>query len=292
MTPISSSPVVWTIAGSDPGGGAGIQVDLKVMNAFGVHGCSVITALTAQNTRGVHSSESVSETMLRAQLHTLAEDLTPVAIKTGMLGSAANCRILAEFLENLLKPNAYSLRPFLICDPVLKSTSGADLLDPAALDILIHGIFPKVGILTPNLPEAVKLIGHFKTEEEAAERLLERGVGSVLIKGGHADGGECRDYWTDGHRSLWLSSPRIETSATHGTGCILSSAIASAIALGQDIPDAVATAKTFLNQCLKSPANIGSGHGPMRIEPFRNDPQDRPTLFVDGVADPVPRSSV
>ncbi|MCF7817674.1 MAG: bifunctional hydroxymethylpyrimidine kinase/phosphomethylpyrimidine kinase [Kiritimatiellales bacterium] len=291
MTPISSPPIVWTIAGSDPGGGAGIQADLKVMNAFGVHGCSVITALTAQNTRGVHSSESVSEAMLRAQLQTLETDLPPAAIKTGMLGSAATCRILAEFLATHLKPKAQSLQPFLICDPVLKSTSGADLLDPAALDMLIHGIFPKVGILTPNLPEVGKLIGgNFKTVEAAAERILELGVCSVLIKGGHADGSECRDYWTDGHQSLWLSSPRIETSATHGTGCILSSAIASAIALGQLIPEAIATAKTFLNQCLKSPANLGTGHGPMRIEPFRNDPKDRPSVVVDGVADPVPQN--
>jgi hydroxymethylpyrimidine kinase/phosphomethylpyrimidine kinase/thiamine-phosphate diphosphorylase len=245
------------------------------MNAFGVHGCSVVTALTAQNTLGVASSESVSETMLRAQLQALETDLPPTTIKTGMLGSAAACTILAEFLESRLTRHS----SLVVCDPVLKSTSGADLLDPAALDILIHGILPKVGILTPNLPEVGKLIGeNFRSLEEAAERILALGVGSVLIKGGHADGGDCRDYWTDGRQSRWLSSPRIETTATHGTGCILSSAIASAVALGQDVPEAVATAKTFLNQCLKSPANLGGGHGPMRIEPFRNDPQDRPVI--------------
>jgi len=253
------------------------------MNAFGVHGCSVITAVTAQNTLGVRSSEGVSPSLLNAQLHALEADLPPTAIKTGMLGSASTCKILAEFLAKPPSLPPHASKPLLVCDPVLKSTSGADLLDPEALDTLIHGIFQMVAVLTPNLPEVEALIGKgFRKEEAAAEKILELGVGSVLIKGGHAEGNVCRDYWTDGMQSLWLSSPRIETSATHGTGCILSSAIASALALGQEIPEAVATAKTFLNQCLKSPAHIGAGHGPMRIAPFRNDPQDRPVVVVGG----------
>ncbi|MEN7973139.1 MAG: bifunctional hydroxymethylpyrimidine kinase/phosphomethylpyrimidine kinase, partial [Verrucomicrobiota bacterium] len=260
------APIAWTIAGSDSGGGAGIQADLKVMAAFGVHGCSAVTAITAQNTLGVQAVEPVSESMLRAQLEALEVDLPAAAIKTGMLGSATACKTIADFLSSLPAPF-----PLLICDPVLKSTSGADLLDPEALDILIHGIFSKVDILTPNLPEAESLIGtSFQNTEEAAEKILEMGVESVLIKGGHAAGAECRDYWTDGRQSMWLSSPRIETSETHGTGCILSSAIASAIALGQEIPEAVITAKTFLNQCLKSPAHVGKGHGPMLIKPLQN----------------------
>ena len=247
------------------------------MNAFGVHGCSVITAVTAQNTRGVQALESVSKEMLRAQLQALEIDLPPAAIKTGMLGSLETCKVLAEFLESHLTPHAS--HPPLICDPVLKSTSGADLLDPEALDILIHGIFPKVDVLTPNLPEVGKILGgNVQGMEVAAGRILELGVGSVLIKGGHAEGGECRDYWTDGRAALWFSSPRIETTATHGTGCILSSAIASAMALGQPIPEAIATAKTFLNQCLNRPANLGAGHGPMRLELFRNAAEDRPAV--------------
>ncbi len=249
------------------------------MNAFGIHGCSVTTALTAQNTLGVHSSEPVSEAMLRAQLKALETDLPPAVIKTGMLGSAASCQILADFLDGQ--------DAFVVCDPVLKSTSGTDLLDPAALDILIRRIFTNIDILTPNLPEIECIIGQeVESSEEAAERILKMGVGSVLIKGGHAEGGECRDYWTDGTQSLWLSSPRIDTRATHGTGCILSSAIASAIALGQGLPEAVTTAKTYLNQCLKSPANIGAGHGPMRIEPFRNDSRDRPAV-AGGIGGPA-----
>ena len=267
------TPIAWTIAGSDSGGGAGVQVDLKVFSAFGVHGCSAITALTAQNTLGVRATESVSGTMLHAQLEALAEDLAPAAIKTGMLGSASTCGILSDFLDLLAS------RPLLICDPVLKSTSGFDLLDRDALAILKTLIFPKVGILTPNLPEVERLIGtDFRTVEEAAERILMLGVGSVLIKGGHAEGEACTDYWTDGTRSLCFSSPRIDTRSTHGTGCILSAALAAALALGKEVPEALATAKTYINQCLKSAAGVGAGRGAMRIEPFRDDPADRPTI--------------
>ncbi len=272
----SAPPVAWTVAGSDPGGGAGIQADLKVFNAFGVHGCSVIAALTAQNTLGVQATGSVPDAMLRGQLDALAADLPPAAIKTGMLGNAANCRVLAEFLNHYLKIRS---RPLFVCDPVLRSTSGTDLLDPEALDLFVQAVLPHVDILTPNLPEAVLLSGKaLRRTEETAEYLLALGVRSVLLKGGHADGGKCRDYWTDGRNSLWLSSPRIDTHATHGTGCILSAALAAALALGQPSTEALATAKTFLNQCLKSPANVGSGRGPMRIEPFRNAVQDRPTI--------------
>ena len=263
--------MAWSIAGSDSGGGAGIQADLKTFNAFGIHGCSIVTALTAQNTQGVQALEPTSPTLLRAQFQALESDLPPAAIKTGMLGSVQTCNMVAEFFQTLEVP--------IVCDPVLASTSGTGLLEPEALDILIHGIFPKVGILTPNLPEVEKILGReFQTLEAAAEQLMALGVGSVLIKGGHAAGGECRDYWTDGTQALWLSSPRIDTRATHGTGCILSSAITAALTLGQAMPEAVATAKTFLNQCLKSPANLGAGHGPMRIEPFCNAPEDQPLL--------------
>ena len=267
------SPIVWTIGGSDSGGGAGIQADLKVMNAFGVHGCSIITALTAQNTLEVQASQSTSEAMLSAQLGALTSDLPPAAIKTGMLGSTATCRILADYFHSAEVP--------IVCDPVLQSTSGTDLLAPEALDILIRDIIPKVALLTPNLPEAAVIIGHpIQSVEDTAIEILKLGAGSVLIKGGHSDSSECRDYWTDGEQAFWLSSPRIETSATHGTGCILSSAIAAAIGIGTSLPNAVIEAKTFLNQCLKSPAHVGSGHGPMVITPFRNDLQDRPARTI------------
>ncbi len=241
------------------------------MNAFGVHGCSIITALTAQNTLGVASVETVSPEMLAAQLDALKADLPAAAIKTGMLGSAETCRILAEFLSSSTVP--------VVCDPILQSSSGAALLDPGALELLIHDLFPHIAVLTPNLPEAEILLGMpIQSVEHAASHLLATGVRSVLIKGGHAEGNESRDFWTDGSQSFWLSSPRIETRATHGTGCILSAALASAIALGRSIPEAVVTAKTFLNQCLRAPAGVGSGPGPMMATAFRNDPQDHPTI--------------
>ena len=140
-------------------------------------------------------------------------------------------------------------------------------------------MFPRVTVLTPNLPETEKLLGTGITDvEEAAAMLLAMGVHSVLIKGGHSEGDICRDYWTDGNQSMWLASPRVATTATHGTGCILSSAIASALALGRSIRESIVMAKTFLNQCLRSPAELGGGHGPMRIEPFRDEVNDRPVL--------------
>ncbi|MBN2162685.1 MAG: bifunctional hydroxymethylpyrimidine kinase/phosphomethylpyrimidine kinase [Pontiellaceae bacterium] len=267
-------PIAWTIAGSDSGGGAGIQADLKVMNAFGVHGCSAITALTAQNTQGVTSCEPVTASMLRSQLDTLLTDLPPAAVKTGMLGSGEICRVLVDFFDALPE-----VKPPLICDPVLKSTSGTRLLETDALQELTGNLFPHVTLLTPNLPEVEVLLGRtVDTIEDAAKRLLETGIQSVLIKGGHSDGNLCRDYWTDGADAIWLSSPRIETSASHGTGCILSSAIAAGIAGGRSMKHAVIDAKTYLNQCLKQPAGIGRGHGPMAFTPFRNAEADRPDV--------------
>lgn len=271
---VKKAPIAWTIAGSDTGGGAGIQTDIKVMNAFGVHSCSVITALTAQNTCGVLAVEPVSEVLFQAQLEALHNDLPPAAIKTGMLGSTTNCTILARFLAT-----CHPSRAPLVCDPILKSSSGANLLDPEALEILKQAILPNVDVLTPNLPETRSLIGaDIQDVGDAAKTILGMGVRSVLIKGGHATGDVCRDFWTDGSQSFWLSSPRINTKETHGTGCILSSAIASNLALGFSIPEAIVTAKTFLNQCLKSPAHLGSGHGPMRIMSFRDSEDDRPSI--------------
>lgn len=289
-------PIVWTIAGSDSGGGAGIQADLKVMHELGVYGCSVITALTAQNTLGVQLSEPVSPQMLKAQLEALASDLPPAAIKTGMLGSAENCRILVDFLNtqhptfntqrptsnaqrptlntqhptsNTQRPTSNTQRPttalahtLLVCDPVLKSTSGANLLEPKALEMLKKELFPLVDLLTPNLPEAEALIGRKLEVTAAAEELLKLGVKSVLIKGGHSDSETCRDYWTDGQTGRWFESPRVHTRATHGTGCVLASAIAAYAARGDAIPDAIGKAKALLTEKLTQAVPFGAGHGP------------------------------
>jgi len=265
-----NTPIAWTIAGSDSGGGAGIQADLKTMNAFGVHGCSVTTAITAQNTLGVNAVEYVSDTLVEQQLETLIHDLFPDAIKTGMLGHAGICAMLPTYLR---LPGIA-----VVCDPVLRATHGQTLLDESALTEFKRKILPHVTVLTPNLPEAALLLNEERSIEESAKKLLDLGPASVLIKGGHADGDESTDYWTDGKNAIWLSSPRIQTRHSHGTGCILSSAIAAALALGQEIPDAVIAAKTYLNQCLKSPANVGAGHGPMMMQSFCNHSGDRPNI--------------
>ena len=265
-----NDPVSWTVAGSDSGGGAGIQVDLKVMNALGVHGCCIVTALTAQNTQTVRRVEPVSKKMFDAQWDALQEDLVPASIKTGMLGSVDVCKQLAEKLDGTIP---------VVCDPVWRSSSGQALLDAEAFDHLLYGVFPNVKILTPNLPEVEWLLGGaIRSVEEAAEKIIALGVHSVLIKGGHHPGSICSDYWTDGTQAIRFSTPRIQTTATHGTGCILSSALAAALACNEDIPTAIATAKTFLNQCLKNPIQAGSGTSPVWIKPFKNDVADRPAI--------------
>jgi hydroxymethylpyrimidine kinase/phosphomethylpyrimidine kinase len=265
-----NDPVAWTIAGSDSGGGAGIQVDLKVMNALGVHGCCIITALTAQNTKKVEYIEPVSEKMFVAQWDALHEDLLPKAIKTGMLAGATICKQLAEKLDPSIP---------VVCDPVWRSSSGQTLLDPEAFDHLLYGVLPNVKILTPNLPEVEWLLGQaISSTEDAAEKILELGVHSVLIKGGHRSGNMCTDYWTDGTDSFYFVSPRIQTTATHGTGCILSAALTAALTSGKKIPEAIFIAKTFLNQCLKEPIQAGAGINPVWIKSFKNNPADRPQI--------------
>lgn len=257
-------PVAWTIAGSDPGGGAGIQADLKTMNALGAHGCAVITALTAQNTRHVSRVEYPSLPMLKAQLESLTEDLPPVALKLGMLGPAEAIRLIVGALQGLSS--------FIVCDPVMVSTSGHSLLQDEALHALTDDLLPLVDLLTPNRAEAETLTGQrIETPadmQNAAVTLLEMGAKSVLIKGGHVQanaGGKslCQDYWTDGSRSAWLTSPRRDTTSTHGTGCTLSAAITACIALGYEPLDAIVIAKAYVNQGLRCAPNLGQGHGPL-----------------------------
>jgi len=266
-------PITWTVAGSDSGGGAGIQADLKVMTLLGTHACSVITALTAQNTQGVRLAEPVCPAMLEAQLAALAEDLPPTALKSGMLWNAAVIHTLARFLRE----TSFSPRPVYVCDPVLLSTSGHALIEPAAVTALRRELFPLAALLTPNLPEARALTGLNSNDPETlAAALLENGCHSVLIKGGHADGPRCADYWTDGKAALLLRSRRIETRSTHGTGCSLSAAITAFAALGYPLPEAISRAKSYITQCLRTAPGLGAGHGPLRFAPWLDHPDDRP----------------
>jgi hydroxymethylpyrimidine kinase / phosphomethylpyrimidine kinase / thiamine-phosphate diphosphorylase len=267
-------PITWTIAGSDSGGGAGIQADLKTMNALGTMGCSVITALTAQNTLGITEIEFPSQSMLAGQLSALAADLPPAAIKIGMLGNAANIETVVQHLAPL---NAYT-----VFDPVMVSSTGSALFEAHAMNVLICKLMPLVHLLTPNIGEAEVLLGrklHDKPDVEAAAiDLIKLGVKSVLIKGGHLPGARCCDYWTDGARKAWLSSPRQDVTHTHGTGCTLSSAIAACRARGYDELDAVVLAKAYVNQGLREGTSVGKGRGPLAHEGWPDSPDDLPQI--------------
>jgi hydroxymethylpyrimidine kinase/phosphomethylpyrimidine kinase/thiamine-phosphate diphosphorylase len=270
-------PIVWTIAGSDSGGGAGIQADLKVMNLLGAHDCSAITALTAQNTIGTGRLEWVAPEMLSAQLDALKIDLPPDAVKLGMLGTGAAVDLVTAFLRTMKVP-------FSVCDPVLISSSGAFLLEPTAWKSLTEKLFPVVDLITPNIPEAEHLFGlEIATPadiEAAAIKALATGVKEVLIKGGHGfhDMELSSDYWSDGKEHAWLSSPRLDTKHSHGTGCVLSSAIATARALGYSPLDSIVVAKAYLNQGLRLAPGIGSGFGPLAFIPWQQAEQDLPVL--------------
>lgn len=263
-------PIAWTIGGSDTGGGAGIQADLKTMNALGVHGCSVVTALTAQNTVGVIRIEPVSIDMVQAQLTTLAIDLPPRAIKFGMLYS--------ENLINAVADYARSSDSFLICDPVLSATTGSALTEHGALASLRTSILPYCHLLTPNLPEAHQLLdrqfdkSNFKHMDERAIDeyienlafdLLKLGPESVLLKGGHRSGEYSQDFWTDGWHKAWFTSARCDSKNSHGTGCTLSSAIAACVASGHGLTDSIVIAKAYVNQGLRCAPDVGEGCGPL-----------------------------
>lgn len=269
---IRTRPVVWTIAGSDPSGGAGIQADLKTMNALGVHGCSVITALTAQNTLGVFRTEPVSDDMLLDQIKALRDDLPPAAVKIGMLCNARIVRLAAQYVKNT--------DALVVCDPLLASTGGREMLSEDGRHALVHEIFPLADIITPNLPEAETLLGRAIESPEdiecAAADLLTTGANSVLIKGGHRNQPLSRDYWTDGVSSVWLVSETKMTLNTHGTGCTLSSAAASFTALGYDLRDAVTLSKAYINQGMRRAEPLGKGRGPLFHGGLPDHPDDLP----------------
>lgn len=270
-------PIVWTIAGADSGGGAGIQADIKVINLLGAHDCSVITALTAQNTIGTGRLEWTAPDMLSAQLEALKADLPPAAIKLGMMGTAAAVEVVAAFLKT-------AKAPFTVCDPVLISSSGVFLLEASAWKILTEKLFPVVDLITPNIPEAEHLLGmEIATPadiEAAAKKALATGVKEVLIKGGHGfhDMELSSDYWSNGKEHAWLSSPRLDTKHSHGTGCVLSAAIASARALGYSPLDSLIVAKSYLNQGLRLAPGLGNGFGPLAFAVWEKSEQDLPFI--------------
>jgi hydroxymethylpyrimidine/phosphomethylpyrimidine kinase len=249
-----------TIAGSDSGGGAGIQADLKTFHQFGVFGTSVVVALTAQNTRGVRAVHVVPGRMVADQLAALAEDLPPAALKTGMLASAEVVTLVAEAIRD-------SGWTRYVCDPVMVATSGDRLLDAAAEAVVRDRLLPLAALVTPNLDEAGVLTGRtVRTDtdmEAAGQRLLGLGARAVLIKGGHADTDRLTDLLVTPAGIRRFTHPRLHTTSTHGTGCTLSAAITAGLALGRTLEDAVADGVDFVQRAIRAAPRIGAGHGPL-----------------------------
>lgn len=250
-------PIALTIAGSDSGGGAGIQADLATWGALGVHGTTAITCLTAQNPKEVAAVQAVKPAFLTQQLETVARELPPFAIKTGMLYSAPLISRVVDWYESLGEN-----RPPLVVDPVMVSTSGADLLQPAAVRILTKRLFPLAALITPNLDEATRLLGHpiEKSAEllPAAFELFFRWGRPVLLKGGHlTTAKQAVDVFFDGENELELSAPWVRGVNTHGTGCTYSAAIAGYLALGLELPNAVEQAKQHITQSIAQSVRIG-----------------------------------
>ena len=255
----SPVPIALTIAGSDSSGGAGIQADLKTFTAFGVYGASVITALTAQNTRGVHGVEEVSPGFVAAQMDAVLGDLDVRAIKTGMLASADIVNVVASKLKR-------GAPIPLVVDPVMIATSGDALIAPDAVETVRRVLVPLATLITPNLPEAACLLETAGASSDAeivaqAEALHALGCRAVLIKGGHGVGDTAVDYLYDGRQLQRFALPRVDTRHTHGTGCTLSAAIAALLARGASLDEAVERAKSFVWQGLQAGRGLGVGHG-------------------------------
>ncbi|MEM2450401.1 MAG: bifunctional hydroxymethylpyrimidine kinase/phosphomethylpyrimidine kinase [Nitrososphaerota archaeon] len=248
-----------TVAGSDSGGGAGIQADLKTFAALGVHGMCAITAITAQNTVGVYAVQDIDVDVIRSQIRAVVEDIGVDAVKTGMLHTSQIIDAVAEELSKLSKP--------IVVDPVMIAKSGAELLREDAVKSLIEKMLPIATVLTPNAMEASKLVGFaVKTLEDAkraAKRIAEMGPKAVVVKGGHIDAEKSADtLYCDGEFRI-LESPRIDTKNTHGTGCVFASAIAAELAKGSDVISAVSQAKQFVLNAIRNGISIGRGHGPV-----------------------------
>jgi hydroxymethylpyrimidine/phosphomethylpyrimidine kinase len=252
-----------TIAGSDSGGGAGIQADLKTFSALGVYGASVIAALTAQNTKGVTGIHDVPPDFVTAQIDAVFSDLAVNAVKIGMLSNPETIGAVAAGLKKYQQDR-------IVLDPVMVAASGDRLLVPEAIETLRKDLIPQARVITPNLPEAAALlegpVARTETDmREQGEKLLALGARAVLIKGGHADGAESVDFLIEPQAVVRLASERIATQNTHGTGCTLSSAIAAGLAKGLDLAEAVRQAKAYVTAAITASdrLKIGHGHGPV-----------------------------
>jgi hydroxymethylpyrimidine/phosphomethylpyrimidine kinase len=256
-------PTALSIAGSDPSGGAGIQADLKTFSALGVYGMAVLTALTAQNTRGVHGLHRVPPAFVAAQITALRDDLPLGAVKIGMIATAAIAAAVAQALDGLAAP--------LVLDPVMVAKGGHRLLKPDAAAALRDLLLPRATVVTPNLPEAAALLGRPEAANRAemgvqALALRALGARAVLLKGGHLPGDVAPDLLLTADTALWLEGPRTPTRNTHGTGCTLSAALAAELAKGAALPEAARRAKAYTAAAIAAADRLGltegDGHGP------------------------------
>jgi hydroxymethylpyrimidine/phosphomethylpyrimidine kinase len=254
---------VLSIAGSDSGGGAGIQADLKTFSALGCFGMTAITAITAQNTQGVRAIHGVPPEILKAQIEAVAEDIGVDAVKIGMLHSPEIVHVVAQAIRQ------YGLK-HVVLDPVMVATSGDRLMADETVQVLVKELFPLATVITPNLDEAELLLGHriagIEALEPAARQLLALGANAVLLKGGHLQGAQVVDVLLQpGQPVMRMASPRIDSRNVHGTGCTLSSAIAAYLALGLDLPQAVTQARAYILRAIAAGADVhtGHGHGPL-----------------------------
>ncbi|UBO74353.1 thiamine phosphate synthase [Aeromonas rivuli] len=258
----AAKPIVWTIAGSDSGGGAGIQADLHTLHALGVHGCSVISAITAQNSVAVKMVDPVLMQSFCAQIDALGVDLPPAAIKIGLLPTRLHVEVLARRLDTISAP-------FVIYDPVAIASSGTPMAEPNMLVAVREQLLPRLSLITPNGPELEALTSIPATSpalvRAGAARLRELGARAVLVKGGHLgwSGDHCLDYYQDAEREFWLAAPRLDTRHGHGTGCCYASAIAAVYALDYPIEDAITLARAYLQQGLAGAQGVGVGPGPI-----------------------------
>jgi len=268
--------IALTVAGSDSGGGAGVQADLKTFHQFGVFGTSALTAVTAQNTRAVTAWEPVSPALLRAQLDALLSDLPPDAVKSGMLGTEDAVRALAEAVRRLTKP--------YVLDPVLVATSGDALAQDSTAAAIIKHLLPLATLVTPNLPEAEALTGsrvrNVADLERAGRALVSLGARAALVTGGHLTGPDVIDVLVRRDAVRRFAHPRVDTTSTHGTGCTLSAAITAGMALGRPLETAVEEGIDFVRRALASAPGLGGGRGPLNH--FVPAPRGGPSTLSGG----------
>lgn len=278
-------PIVWSIAGSDSGAGAGLQADLKAFEAFGVHGCTAVAALTAQNSRAVTDIFPVSAATLDAQLAALAEDMPPAAIKTGLLGSVENVGVVCRWVDRLREGGSPVA---LVVDPVFKASSGASFSNAALAAAYREQLLPRASLITPNRAEAAQLAGlpddgSDNAVETIAAALLALGTQSLAVTGGDHGAGMARDYMHTAQARGWLRAPRVATPHNHGTGCVFAASAAAALALGHVCADALVLAKMATSAALRNAYPAGRGAGPVRPRAdFAQQAVNLPALEVPG----------